>query len=510
MSKNQNPLLYPAVVLDNEDPLMLGRIRARVLTDNYNDIIGGITNPVWNEQKDIWTARDPFLFTPLLPYFIYQVPKVEELVYGLYYNSDYKFQNQFYIQSNFSSPTLTPYEYYVGGQTYTGVGGQYKNSLPLKNQDGTYASNVSEGVFPEPGDNAILGRGTADLIVKENEVLLRAGKVIGNIIPNTLPTANNTRAFLQLSRFDNIKILDDIKFFNYKDEQVVLVKYLIEWAIINPENLQDKFTGTVYLYKLKPNVKTNSAELKVDSDVEGYKSLITSSHFSALSMKDTVDFINNFIKICNDEGSINGKKVFPFSVPYEPPFPIFYRPTNIIYKLMNTNSSATGPLPTVSYNLSQIFNQIKLNNSTTTKGYGLIYTKNTVGFPYNVKSVETPIFKYSNDPVTFGGLGADKLVLLSHQSSIPGKGKINFDGTLYGISNDVYTDEIVPKTSSLVRGEELLELLNLMYTFLVTHTHAYPGLPPVPRTESGLDVELLKSAMGNAINTVLNKNIRLN
>jgi len=505
MSKIQNPLLYPAVVLDNEDPLMLGRIRARVLTDNYNDIIGSITNPVWNEQKDIWTSRDPFLFTPLLPYFIYQVPKVEELVYGLYYNSDYKFQNQFYIQSNFSSPTLTPYEYYVGGQTYTGVGGQYKNSLPLKNQDGTYASKVNQGVFPEPGDNAILGRGSADLIVKENEVLLRAGKVIGNIIPNTIPAANNTRAFLQLSKFDNIKILDDIKTFNYRDEQVVLVNYLIEWTITNPENLQDKFTGAVYLYKLKANVKTNSVELKLDSDVDAYKSLITSSDFIGLSMIDTVKFINDFINICNDEGSINGKKVFN-----QTPFPIFYRPTNLTYKQMNTNSTSAGPLPTVSYNLSQIFNQIKLNNSTTTKGYGLIYTKNTVGFPYNVKSVETPIFKYSNDPVTFGGMGADKLVLLSHQSSIPGKGKINFDGTLYGISNDVYTDEIIPKTSSLVRGEELLDLLNVIVRFLITHTHAFPGLPPVPVTQDGSNTSDLLSQMQNAINTILNQNIRLN
>lgn len=507
MSKMQNPLLYPAVVLDNQDPLMLGRIRARVLTDNYNDIIGSITNPVWNEEKDIWTPRDPFLFTPLLPYFVYQVPKVDELVNGLYYNSDYKFQNQYYVQSNFSSPTLSPYEYYVGAQKFTGIGGQYKGPLPLKNQDGTYASKTNEGVFPEPGDNAILGRGTADLIVKENEVLLRAGKVIGNIIPNTIPAANNSRAFLQLSRFDNIKIFDDLKVFNYKDEQTVLVKYLIEWVLINPENLQDKFTGMVFLYKLKPNVKTNSVELKVDSDIEGYKSLITSVNFSALSMRDTISFINDFIKTCNSEGDINGKKVF-----FESPFPIYYRPNNLTYKLMNSASVGVSPSSqnVIQYNLSSIFNGIKLNNTTTTNGYGLIYTKNTVGIPYNVKSVETPIYKYSNNPVTFGAIGADKLVFLSSLSAIPGLGKINLDGTLYGISNDVYTDEIEPKTSSFVRGEELLDLLNYMCEVLITHTHSFPGKPTCSKTSSGKQLEVLQSLMSNARNTVLNQNIRLN
>jgi hypothetical protein len=140
------PFFYPSIVLDNEDPLMLGRVRARVLTDNYNDIISSITDPVWDEEKDKWTARDPFVFLPLLPYFIYQVPKKDELIYAFYYNNNYKFQNQFYVQATFSSPTLSPFEYYVGAQKNTGVGIQYKNPLPLKNQDGTYSSPVNKGV----------------------------------------------------------------------------------------------------------------------------------------------------------------------------------------------------------------------------------------------------------------------------------------------------------------------------------------------------------------------------
>ena len=500
MSRINKPLFYPSIVLDNEDPLMLGRIRARELTDNYNDIIASITNPVWNETKDKWTSRDPFIFNPLLPYFMYQVPKKDELVYGLYYNADYKYQNQFYVQSLFSSPTLSPFEYYVGAQKFTGVGGQYKNPLPLKNQDGTYASPENKGVFPEPGDNAILGRGSADLIVKEDEVLLRAGKTIGNILPNTIPAANNTRSFLQLSRFKNIKILDDIKTINVQDEKVVLVKYLIEWVITNPENTQDKFTGAVYLYKLRPNIKTNSVELKVDSDVEGYKFLVTFSEFQSLSKKDVITFINDFIKTCNSQGDIDGKKIWN-----ESPFPIYYRPNNSTYEKLLSSSS-----PIVSTNLNDIFKEIKLNNTTLVPGYGLIYTKDKVGFPFDVKSYETPIFKYNNTPVTFAGIGADKLLLMSHQSSIPGKGKINMDGTLYGITNDKFTDEIIPKTSSAVRGEELLELINLIVRFLTTHTHAYPGLPPVPITQDGTSSARILAELQNAVNTILNENIRLN
>jgi hypothetical protein len=498
------PFFYPSVVLDNEDPVMLGRIRARVLTDNYNDVIASITSPPWDEEKDKWTARDPFLFNPLLPYFLYQVPKKDELIYGFYYNKEYKYQNQFYIQSMFSSPTLSPFEYYVGAQKFTGVGGQYKNPLPLKNQDGKYANDKNKGVFPEPGDNALLGRGSADLIIKENDVLLRAGKTIGNILPNTIPAANNTRAFLQLSKFSNIKLFDDVKTFIQETENTVLVKYLIEWTITNPENTQNRFTGTVYLYKLKPNIKTNSKQLKVDSNVDEYKSLMTSYGFNALTMDETIKFINDFINECNNEGSFNGKKIFN-----ETPFPIFYRPSNNNYNQIMSSPAVATPQST-SANLSQIYDKIKLNNTTSIKGWGLIYTKGKVGYPSTKKTTDVPMFKYNSSPVTFGALGADKICLLSHQSSIPGKGKINFDGTLYGISNDNYTDEIEPKTSSMVRGEELLELLNLIVRFLSTHTHAFPGLPPVPVTQDGSSVTSMLSAMQNAVNTVLNQNIRLN
>ena len=133
-----NKFFYPSVVLDVNDPLMLGRIRARVLTDNYDDVISSVTDPVWNERVDTWTERDPFVFLPLLPYFIYQVPKKDELIYAFYYDrkSQSNFKNQFYVQASFSSPTLSPGEFYVGAQKNNGIGIQYKNPLPLKGKDG--------------------------------------------------------------------------------------------------------------------------------------------------------------------------------------------------------------------------------------------------------------------------------------------------------------------------------------------------------------------------------------
>lgn len=62
----------------------------------------------------------------------------------------------------------------------------------------------------------------------------------------------------------------------------------------------------------------------------------------------------------------------------------------------------------------------------------------------------------------------------------------------------------------MVRGEELLELINLIVRFLVTHTHAYPGLPPVPVTQDGTSTQSILSELQNAVNKILNGNIRVN
>jgi hypothetical protein len=62
----------------------------------------------------------------------------------------------------------------------------------------------------------------------------------------------------------------------------------------------------------------------------------------------------------------------------------------------------------------------------------------------------------------------------------------------------------------MVRGEELLELINLIVKFLITHTHAYPGLPPIPVTQDGTNAQTILVELNNAVNKILSKNIRLN
>jgi hypothetical protein len=397
---------------------------------------------------------------------------------------------------------------------------QLKSPRNIKNSDGTYPNNSEVGLYPEPGDNAILGRGNADLIIKKTDVLLRAGKYKSIPQSNINFTGNNKRAFLQLSQFDRVKKSAPNKSVTKTFEVVVQVKYLVEWVITNPENNSEKFCGAVYLYQLKPDSQTNSKQLTVSSVLpENLKNLVASESFTSKSKLDTIQFINDFIRACNDGTTTRtGTRLFSEN---NNKFPIYFRPSNISYEQLNpafdlsnfqSVSSAVcppGQTESIQKNLSEIYAGIRLNPNDE-PGFGLIWKKNTVGVPTKTEIEEIEQQTYEAGPTTFGALGSDKLFLLSHLSSIPGKKVINFDGTLYGISGETFYNEIIPNTSSMVRGEELLELINLIVRFLVTHTHAYPGLPPVPVTQDGTSVSDILTELQLSLKKILNQNIRLN
>jgi hypothetical protein len=161
--------------------------------------------------------------------------------------------------------------------------------------------------------------------------------------------------------------------------------------------------------------------------------------------------------------------------------------------------------------MSRLINSIVVTATDLTPGYGTVYKNFKQPEPFNkVQEIVVPASVVKGDN-TVAALGADQLFLLSHKSTTPGKDQIDLQGTIYGISGGTFNDVILPNTSSTVRGEELMELLQLIVNFLITHDHPYPMLPPSPISRaSNISTDDVLKKMQEAYQKVLNSNIRIN
>ena len=114
---NKNQILFPGIVVDDTDPMCLGRIRIQPQTELVNypveilNFYNKVDTGIYKFEK--WGKDDPFVFLPLLPIYFYHVPKKNEYVSILYQDKDYRRENQFYIPGPISSPMNIKFEYFI-------------------------------------------------------------------------------------------------------------------------------------------------------------------------------------------------------------------------------------------------------------------------------------------------------------------------------------------------------------------------------------------------------------
>lgn len=521
MAENINNIriLNIGTVIDTEDPKMANRVRVSFDLESNIALLNSIPDTSKGKRTknttntDLqpefkWTEIDPFCVLPLLPIFINVLPKLNESVQIIYPITSVSPRNsthneQYYVPGPFSSPLTISYE---NNNSQRGFASKIniKNAVDIKNpvnNEYNVSADLLKGVFIEPSDIGIQSRGTTDVVLKQNDVLLRAGK--SKEIPDDkskFVTANLHRSFVQLSNFTSTESLGPEVTKNSIQVVDENVKLLVEWNIINPENTQNVFTIEVYLYKLVYNNKYSTKLFSVDTEVsESDKSLIQKYSFASISQVNAENIIIGIIKGCND-GTISVPNYPKLDISY---FPFYYRPSKSILKIFNSQS----PSPEYT-NVISFFNQIKILNQNG--GYGLVSAKDVAGIQLKtVKTVEKD-YIVSNTPVTYNVQGADKLIFISHINS--GKYQINWDdpNSLYGIEQSYIINNILPKTSATVRGDELISFLNYLTRFLISHVHSFPGIPPVPVGTDGSNVSELLARLTDADNTILNQNIRIN
>jgi hypothetical protein len=513
--------IFFGVCIDSSDPLMLGRIRVEPIIQNITAADktnkGFDENSKTPEKNGPWSDLDPYIYLPLLPYFVNQVPKPGENVMLFYYNTNsMSTKNKFYMIGTYSSPATINFENYSSSKTNLDSGSlnSTKNLPPIKNNDGTYKQESTKGVFVEPVDISLNGRNSADIIIKEDELLLRAGKH-KQFKTGEIPQADDTRAFLQLSKYYSKLQYGEPTSKTRLISTEKPIKYLVEYDVINPENQFSAFTANLYIYSLRTDEKafktlTSNFDYNSDLDLTGSTDgvrLIRMINFQiGLNLNDLSNQINQRLKAIITDPKTS---LLDPTIEINNQFPFYYRPSKRIREL-TTNFTGTGDLIS-SANMGLLQTLVKISSTDLTPGYGLVLNaKLSPELPFELrKDVSVPsTAEMVNNSVSI--MGANQLFFLSHDSIIPGKGKIDIPNTVYGIEQPLVFDEIEPKTSSMVRGEELLELLNLIVRFCLTHVHPYPLMPPSSVTLDGLSTDDLLAKMQEAYQKVLNSNIRIN
>jgi hypothetical protein len=221
-------IIFEGDVIDTADIYRLGRIRVQPDNQLKKAILDSVDDKYLNSTKDEisiiyqWSKNDPFVYLPLLPFSLNITPKPTErvmLMYSVVQNIGNtqltKFTDgaRYYLPTSPSSPMAVAYENTVASRTNTSKGDNIAPTLPLVVSGGKIPKEV-KGIFPEPEDNGILGRGTTDIILKENDVLIRAGKT--KVLSTTqLPVGNTLRSFLQLSNFTQYPRLQTSNLINF-------------------------------------------------------------------------------------------------------------------------------------------------------------------------------------------------------------------------------------------------------------------------------------------------------
>jgi len=528
---NQIPLessqiIFFGICIDNQDPLMLGRIRCFPTQENIKAMEGtkqGFNKNSKSTLNGPWGEKDPFIFLPLLPYFVNQVPKNGEAVMIIYFNNQLtKGRNRFYLIGPYSSPTMIENEDHRSSRTHTDAG--HSNSrVKLPNIKDPYSkqypNNKNAGVFPEPDDISINGRGTADLILKNNDLLLRTGKH-KPFKTGEIPEYDDNRAFIQLSKFTNKLSYGTPESYIRLEKQEQELKYLLEYDVYNPESAPQVFQGDVTIYQLsdKETRATKTSQFEWDTDITGatLSKVRIIKIDQPLGIDDFAKFVSEQVVTLKDNPNLI-ISTLPSSATVNQnnnsandiQFPFYYRPSKRIRNIIKTLPSQN--TITDFTNMNQLMSKILITTTDVSPGYGLVLDRKvSPEIPFIPKrEVFTPINSEQVDN-TVGLIGASQLYLLSHDTSIPGKGKISLPGSVSGISPTQVFDEVEPKTSSMVRGEELLELLESIVGFLVSHVHPYPLLPPSGVSYDGTSIDDLTKKMLEAYQKVLNSNIRIN
>lgn len=182
-------------VISTNDPYDSGRIKVRIkgMDDKFDD------------------ADIPFC-EPLLPKFLNIIPKVDEMVKIILFNTDEPHGRREWVGPVISQVYNLKKEHYLNSTNTT----EYGIGNP---EEGVTKIPEAEGAYPTKEEIAFQGRDNTDMIFRDREILLRAGKFEYG---NNKKTNRKNPAYIQLNYTNNDTdsvmnfVADKINFISHK------------------------------------------------------------------------------------------------------------------------------------------------------------------------------------------------------------------------------------------------------------------------------------------------------
>jgi hypothetical protein len=382
---------------------------------------------------------------PLLPKYLVTLPKVGECVFVFQYEYNdssptSSFKNtRFWIGPLITQPTNLNEEQYNSALSIL-PDGYIKLSDP----------KVEPGTYGDDEDIVLQGRYNTDIIQKDREMWLRVGKTL-----ESDPRKYNDKnlGYIQL------------KYGNEKLKRVVEDKVIQTNIIPIPDTLVIVEINTI----------TNSGVI-LSGDLEESRYRESDINRTEVFIR-VYDIKSNTLKTSfEDESSFVGSQSRDLALTAVKTFVDANKGTK--WKIKSTAKDYLNTLPNVSGNIS-VF--------TSTPIPGPKKTIKTVRLEKNTGSKSSVV-----------NVVANKINLISHD------GEHTFNLTdPKGLITDEEQEKINKEAHPLVYGDTLVEFLELVKKYVISHVHAYHGLPADPSTTT-------TDVIRFDLNRILNKNINSN
>ena len=294
-----------------------------------------------------------------------------------------------------------------------------------------------KGIYPKREYISIQGRDNCDIVFKNQEVLIRSGKYVKE---NPLKFNSLDTAYIQI-KYGQPELKETNKLITNQEVKLFLFDGFVTASLVQ--------TSSVWVVYIKIENKNNEFIGKIN------KNFLTENYALSFIKETFLNLQKNDQSIINTVIDNNGDKI------------------NNIYDFSRFKYINTGITQLKNFDINPKTEKIQKSQ--------------------NIKVTET-IFNDSKGSTT--NVVSNKINLISHGNK---EGFKLLDPEQYITPEEQIT--INTKSHPIPYGDSLNDFLNLMKSFVASHVHPYPGLPPDPDP-------IVKKILEYDLETILNQNVR--